>query len=869
MSPISHAWQCPQRYATYAQDVLQRASSGRGEPTSKSRQQRSSAWRLTLVAGITFAGLGAGLIAATATTSEGWLRAVWGVVGGVAGLVGATVTDRSLERKAEHAAAVKRRGDMLSSVITTPNTDGSYFNVLLPTSQVAPFHSRRRELERLANWRDDLASSPVILVTGPAGTGKTRLITQFAATAPATWFAGWLNPGCGSDAVQAAKACGDAALILVDDADSRTDVGPVLEELVQRRGGPTVKVVLIARAGDLLPNLLPALTDRNRGVVASAAHMLIAGLGDADDWTRWYGQAVRAYAGALRTPPPDLPAALSGQAWDANEPILTLHARALLAVLESLQARPTTPVGFRQPFSQVAELLFQHEQHRWNQTAGATAGLTPARQNHAMAAFLVARPASQAEAASVLRDIPDWTDATAERLADIVQWTQRVYPADPQWPLQVKPDMLAEWFVADQLTCNPDLVALMLGLTPGGAQAALRILAHASDHQPQAVHLFAELVASDPEHLAGAGAVAAATASVARGKLDRELAVVILQASWADDALGRTEAMLPAALPRTLAAAGEVRVNLAREGSNAAALATALSNLGGRLHELGRYQEALDRTQEAVTLSRELVRDNPSRHNADLATALNNHGLCLRDAGCYQEALDRTREALTLRRELVRDNPSRYNAELATALNNLGVELAQLARYQEASDRTQEAVELRRRLARGSPARYNADLATALGNLGNRLAELGQYEKALPPAEEAVTLLRKLARANPARHNADLAAALNNLGVGLAQLARCQEALDPFEAAVRLRRELARDDPAGHNADLASALKNLANCKIALGGYQEALERRKEAVDLWRWLTETDPATYEVTYKRELAGLQRDMDLYRDASGQK
>ena len=62
--------------------------------------------------------------------------------------------------------------------------------------------------------------------------------------------------------------------------------------------------------------------------------------GGADDRARWFGEAVRAYAEARQVPPPDLPAHLSGNLTDPAEPILTLHAQALLAVLDSEGSRP-------------------------------------------------------------------------------------------------------------------------------------------------------------------------------------------------------------------------------------------------------------------------------------------------------------------------------------------------------------------------------------------------------------------------------------------------------------------------------------------------------------------------------------------------
>src|SRR5262252_2081720 len=153
--------------------------------------------RLGLVAGVTLAGVGAGLGAATATASSVFVRAAFGAAGGLAGLVGATITDRILQRKDERASAVRLRNEVLAPVTTILDGAGGDFEVLLATGQVAPFRGRNAELERLGSWLRDSSAPLVAVVTGSAGTGKTRLVTEFAVQMFGSWFAGWLEPGRG------------------------------------------------------------------------------------------------------------------------------------------------------------------------------------------------------------------------------------------------------------------------------------------------------------------------------------------------------------------------------------------------------------------------------------------------------------------------------------------------------------------------------------------------------------------------------------------------------------------------------------------------------------------------------------------------
>ena len=159
---------------------------------------------------------------------------------------------------------------MLGPIATEQAREGSVFNLLLATSEVTPLWGRRADLDWLEKWWDDPGGCPVAVVTGPAGVGKTRLVTHFAARRPESWVTGWLNPGHGADAVAAVQAAGDLALILVDDADERTDTAAVLEYLAASgRGAPQVRVVLISRAADLTAGLERTLPDRYRSVSAS------------------------------------------------------------------------------------------------------------------------------------------------------------------------------------------------------------------------------------------------------------------------------------------------------------------------------------------------------------------------------------------------------------------------------------------------------------------------------------------------------------------------------------------------------------------------------------------------------------------------
>ena len=81
------------------------------------------------------------------------------------------------------------------------------------------------------------------------------------------------------------------------------------------------------------------------------------------------------------------------------------------------------------------------------------------------------------------------------------------------------------------------------------------MLAHASDHMPGAVPLYAGLIQANPASLAAAGSDAALTASSAQPLLDGALAAVVTGTRWDPDVLAELDRHLSeGTLPRTRAA---------------------------------------------------------------------------------------------------------------------------------------------------------------------------------------------------------------------------------------------------------------------------------------------------------------------------
>ncbi len=804
--------------------------------------RHGAGWRLGVFAGLILAGAGAGLIAGTVTTSDARLRAAYGAAGGVAGLAGAMVADQAVARRDRRADARRLRAEILGEVVSELPEHPGVFAYLLATSAIAPFRGRHADLKRLREWLDDPASSPVAIVTGQAGVGKSRLAAQFASQLPPDWVAGWLHLGRGGEAVTAAQACGDATLILVDDADERSDVTDLLTSLAASEPGDIpVRVVLITRTAGLLARLERALPDRPRLVLAGTPDIPVGPFGGSEDYARWFTEAVTAYARAARTPPPDLPPGASGWVYNPSEPILTLQAQALLTVLESQRKRPMSRTTQPPPFSQVAEALFRHEEHRWHAAAQAPETRLPdfsgTDQAAAIAALLIASPADLSSATSALRRLPVLADASAERVTKIARWAASLYPAEPTWPFRIKPDMLAAWLLVSQLTSNPDLAALHVDLTPEQAALLLMLLAAAADHLPHARRIFTDIITTDAAHRIGAGIRAAQTATTGRHSLDIELASLITASAWTTAEIEAIQAELAHGLPRTAAAIAAAAVTNARIKEDPATLAWALSYLAVSLRDLGRHHDALTAQEEALSLYRPLAADNPARL-PDLARSLTSLGISLRDLGRHHDALTAHEEALSLYRPLAADNPARL-PDLAHSLTSLGISLSDLGRHHDALTADKEALSLYRPLAADNPARLPY-LASSLNNLGISLRDLGRHHDALTAHEEALSLYRLLAADNPARLP-DLARSLTSLGISLSDLGRHHDALTAHEEALSLRRLLAADNPA-RLPDLARSLTSLGISLRDLGRHHDALTAHEEALSLYRPLAADNPA---------------------------
>ncbi|WP_232376866.1 nSTAND1 domain-containing NTPase [Amycolatopsis aidingensis] len=308
---------------------------------------------------------------------------------------------------------------------------------LRPEYEILPFSGREDERADLLTWAKSPAPGSAMLVTGPAGQGKTRLALRLCHELGGEgWVTGMVHESATAADLASTSTLDSPLLAVVDGAEQRAEQVRALAAAMLERPATAspARLLLLARdAGDWLYRLRTRSTDRVAGLFRDLAEYPLAPLATTPQRRR--AEFRRAMAGYTRylglppgdyPPPPDLAHPRYGSA-------RVLHAAALLALLAEYTehqeggerrpdavpapdlelhraARPECPYRGLQPFQeqdarffhgrerQVQQLVELTGQHPVVMVIGASgsgksslvrAGLLPAlrRQNVALTVF--------------------------------------------------------------------------------------------------------------------------------------------------------------------------------------------------------------------------------------------------------------------------------------------------------------------------------------------------------------------------------------------------------------------------------------------------------------------------------------------------
>ena len=727
--------------------------------------------------------------------------------------------------------------------------------LLRPEHGLVPFLGRQPVLDQITSWCQDPGGTPVLLVTGAGGSGKTRLGREACVQMMlvARWDAGLADDqrrdGAATDRLQR------PTLLVVDDADLHTGlISALVDYLRWDDAGPSAGLLLLARAaGDWWDRLVRqqelgdayTILDLDRHPVPPA---------DRAEHFRRASAAFAVYSspGAQPVDPPSA-AELADPAY--AEPLL-IHIAALLRTMD-IPATPAPP-GLGQdctsdkdltagkpgpPVRQrLLQVLCQQEWNRWHELGDQShlffnPDLPLADQVVALATLTAA--ADQACATSLLAALPNQAEVTRIGTEALAAWAHRLYAGPGYWnPL--RPDLLAEQHLADTAQL-PDLAAAAARLAAGQpweVRILTQLLAELTRGAPNQP---AVRVALDQLLAAALPRIVHLAVTTDHGELP-DLASLALQLAPQPGVAAPLAEQMPehsvrlAALAAILTSQQVIQYRagtLGGEPDAASRLAGSLNNLSLRLADLGRWEEALAAIEEAVGVYRELVRTQPDAFKPDLAISLNNLSTGLGTLGRREDALAAIEEAVKIRRELVRAQPDAFKPDLAGSLNNLSIALGALGREEHALAAIEEAIGIYRELVRTQPDAFKPDLAISLKNLSPDLAGHGRWEEALAAIEEAVGVYRELVRTRPDAFRHDLAESLNSLSTILVTLGRWEDALATSKEAVEIRRELVRTQPDAFRPDLAVSLNRWGHAARQLQSQRDELE---QSLTLLAWL---------------------------------
>ncbi|HEV7506353.1 MAG TPA: tetratricopeptide repeat protein [Thermoanaerobaculia bacterium] len=731
--------------------------------------------------------------------------------------------------------------------------------LLTAAYEVIPFDEsgRREELDFLASWCDRGLRRSVLLLTGEGGSGKSRLMIEWCRRLRHQgWHAGFLRRDRDEKDLDPLLEGSAPRLVVVDYAETRIEVVQplVLKAALASQGeGPKFRLVLLARrqadwwdslsredheVGDLLgnspsPRVVTPLIPQDNEERLQAFRVAVEGFG------RQLRQSIPA---GLKEP--DLSGRDFGRA-------LYLH----MAALAALQSKRIETA------EDALKETLDHERRFWDRQVrdvetnkSMIPEVTTALASAVAALTLIGGAASAEQADSLLRRVLKPFSLSPHHPRTVLLLLRRLYGSAEQSshhlePLQ--PDLLGEELVAETLPQDRKLLDRVLDeRNPEEGYSTLTVLTRLSRRRPELrnwigtalqgrLESLAELALNVAVETGDPIGLALVKEIEERGSID---AVLLLQKLCDEERYQKSVPLREVAYVTTekgFLLLREQRTDL--DESQQAELARLANNLGSRLSDLGRPEDALRATQEAVDIGRQLTQTRPAAFLPIFATSLNNLGNRLSDLGRREEALGATQESVEIYRRLSEIHPDAFLLYLARSLNNLGNRLSDLGRREEALGATQESVEIYRRLSETHPDAFLPDLATSLNHLGIFLSDLGRREEALGATQESVEIYRRLSEPRPDAFLLDLASSLNNMGANLNYLGRREDALGATEEAVELYRQLAQTRPDAFLPDLATSLSNLGAMLEKLGRREEALRATREAVDIRRRFCETRP----------------------------
>ncbi|WP_170154229.1 tetratricopeptide repeat protein [Actinoplanes italicus] len=758
---------------------------------------------------------------------------------------------------------------------------------------VVEFVGRDVEMADLRSWREDRRSRSARWMYGAGGIGKSRLAAEFAAQSAAEgWLVAMATHGPGSVLLppgsQDLRPDGTAGLLLIVDYADRwpfQHLTWLLSNAQLHQVGRPTRILMLARTNDVWPAVRGSLANAQFSV--SSTHLASlpddAGSGNRTEMFTAARVAFGARYGLSEVASIDSPLPLNDEDMGLT---LAIHMAALVAVDAYVRGRP--------PPRDMADLtiyLLDREHTHWAHRHATDPGrLDPPTMDRVVFTAVLGGPVRRSLGTTLVQALqvappsdlvlddhlscyPAATDGSVleplypDRLAeDFLSLTlpghETDYPAQ-RWAVATvgqvvrsrEPAVLARlatfltaaaerWPHVGETCLFPLLrerpeIAVEAGSAALTAIARLPavgvdVLAAIEPHLPPAQHMTLDVGTAEVLAELTRRRLAATTDVLERAELHAALVPRLHQAGRFDEAL---------AVARD-AVAGFREVAGPARPAHQEALAHALINLSAAENRANHTDAANSAAAEAVSI----LQDLPGTGALELATALAAQSRAAFDDGDRPAAVTALRRAVeTLRSSRVQDQA--VQTLLAGTMMNLSGMLPGLASRSAAHAVAAEAVAIYRELAARDPQTYRPDLAGALINLaghttGRRFSGGLRRGTAQRLLRESVSLFRELERSNPDFYREPLAMALSNLSIVLSGRENRTEASAVAAESVQLRRRLAERNPVRHLHDLASGLDTYGSRLAMTDRRDEALAAMTESAEILLRLFQADPRRY-------------------------
>ncbi|MBG6133943.1 tetratricopeptide repeat protein [Longispora fulva] len=776
-----------------------------------------------------------------------------GLASGALGLAGTVVWEC-------RAAARVRLTAWASAVDIGPShgaaEPGSLLAALNPDAGITPYNQLHlRYLNQLQRWAaagGNDALGQIVALAGAAGGGKTRLLVELATNlAREGVLCGWVRPGHGAEAVAAAAGFNAPVLLIVDNADTHTDLPDLLAGWHHHQP-PHLAVVLAARDfGPWWTHLRRRVPPEVSGRLPARPAVTLPALATSPRNQRQnFTQLLRAYADHFQTDPPVAQLAVTGP---APGPLL-VHAAAVLAV----EQRTT---GTIDTDTVVGEVFSREEAHWSTSAAAAGLGAVPALQLGQAVIMTTLIGAADPDAADgVLACLPGHRLAPPQR-ADLAIWLRGLYPLRTgYWLAPHLPALLFGYYIADHLVSDPllaEAISQAVGDNPRHAERALRVLAYATAYQPAAHQAVTGLIATAPRVWVPAAITALLGAdSVTARALDPTIATAItttaerhttsdLQQMQEQLFVHKAGNRLPATIVSVL------RHHIAHltidNGTEHPHTLGIRHNLAGILIGQGRYTEAEAELRQTLSIqARNLGAGHP-----ETAKTLGNLTVAVYKQGRYGEAEAAFGQVLDIQaRTLGAEHPDTLNTR-----NNLANALHSQGRYGEAEAEFRQVLDTRARTLGAE----HPDTVSARSNLATALIAQGRYEEA---EAELRQVLNIQARVVGAEHPNTLKTR-NNVAGTLQCRARYEEAETEFRQVLDIQaRTLGAEHP-----DTLKARGNVAGILRGRTRYEEAEAELRQVLDIQaRTLGPDHPDTLKT--RNNVAGTVHGQGRYGEAEAE-